>query len=102
MDLQITPHRFRHTHCSLLFEIGASIKETGDRVAKFMGMELKCTQKRIQNNFRQKEKAQNADLTMFWALILWLSHWPFHSIYGVSVGSLSFILLATIDFITNS
>ena len=38
MDLQITPHRFRHTHCSLLFEIGASIKETGDRFAKFMGM----------------------------------------------------------------
>ena len=65
LDLQITPHRFRHTHCSLLFEIGASIKETGDRVAKFMGMELKCTQKRIQNNFRQKEKAQNADLTTF-------------------------------------
>lgn len=39
--------------------------ETGDRFAKFMGMELKRTQKRIQNNFRQKEKAQNADLTTF-------------------------------------
>ena len=38
MDLQITPHGFRHPHCSLLFEIGASIKETGDRFAKFMGM----------------------------------------------------------------
>lgn len=65
MDLQITPHGFRHTHCSLLFESGASIKEvqerlghkdikttmniyahvtpksikeTGDRFAKFMGM----------------------------------------------------------------
>ena len=68
MDLQITPHRFRHTHCSLLFEIGASIKETGDRFAKFMGMELKRTQKRIQNNFRQIETARNDDLTTFRAL----------------------------------
>lgn len=64
MDIKITPHGFRHTHCSLLFESGASIKEvqerlghkdikttmniyahvtpqsikeTGDRFAKFMG-----------------------------------------------------------------
>lgn len=64
MEPQITPHGFRHTHCSLLFESGASIKEvqerlghkdikttmniyahvtpqsvkkTGDRFAKFMG-----------------------------------------------------------------
>ena len=64
MEFEITPHGFRHTHCSLLFESGASIKEvqerlghkdikttmniyahvtpqsikeTGDRFAKFMG-----------------------------------------------------------------
>lgn len=28
----ITPHGFRHTHCSLLFESGASIKEVQDRL----------------------------------------------------------------------
>lgn len=28
----ITPHGFRHTHCSLLFEAGASIKEVQDRL----------------------------------------------------------------------
>ena len=29
---EITPHGFRHTHCSLLFEAGASIKEVQDRL----------------------------------------------------------------------
>lgn len=29
---QITTHGFRHTHCSLLFEAGASIKEVQDRL----------------------------------------------------------------------
>lgn len=29
---RITPHGFRHTHCSLLFEAGASIKEVQDRL----------------------------------------------------------------------
>lgn len=29
---QITPHGFRHTHCSLLFEAGASIQEVKDRL----------------------------------------------------------------------
>lgn len=28
----ITAHGFRHTHCSLLFEAGASIKEVQDRL----------------------------------------------------------------------
>jgi integrase len=28
----ITTHGFRHTHCSLLFEAGASIKEVQDRL----------------------------------------------------------------------
>jgi len=28
----ITPHGFRHTHCSLLFEAGATIKEVQDRL----------------------------------------------------------------------
>ena len=28
----IPPHAFRHTHCSLLFEAGASIKEVQDRL----------------------------------------------------------------------
>lgn len=29
---RITPHGFRHTHCSLLFEAGVSIKEVQDRL----------------------------------------------------------------------
>ena len=29
---EITPHGFRHTHCSLLFEAGASIKEVQERL----------------------------------------------------------------------
>ena len=29
---RITVHGFRHTHCSLLFEAGASIKEVQDRL----------------------------------------------------------------------
>ncbi|EMF0605152.1 tyrosine-type recombinase/integrase [Enterococcus hirae] len=32
MELQITLHRFRHTHCSLLFESGALIKEVQKRL----------------------------------------------------------------------
>lgn len=28
----ITPHGFRHTHCSILFEAGASVKEVQDRL----------------------------------------------------------------------
>ena len=32
MEPQITPHGFRHTHCSLLFESGASIKEVQERL----------------------------------------------------------------------
>lgn len=32
METQITPHGFRHTHCSLLFESGASIKEVQERL----------------------------------------------------------------------
>ena len=32
MDLHITPHGFRHTHCSLLFESGAWIKEVQKRL----------------------------------------------------------------------
>lgn len=30
--MKITPHGLRHTHCSLLFEAGASIKEVQDRL----------------------------------------------------------------------
>ena len=30
--VKITPHGLRHTHCSLLFEAGASIKEVQDRL----------------------------------------------------------------------
>ncbi|MEG0267701.1 MAG: tyrosine-type recombinase/integrase, partial [Carnobacterium sp.] len=29
---RITAHGFRHTHCSILFEAGASIKEVQDRL----------------------------------------------------------------------
>ncbi|WP_313120708.1 tyrosine-type recombinase/integrase [Proteiniclasticum ruminis] len=29
---EITPHGFRHTHCSLLFEAGVSIEEVQDRL----------------------------------------------------------------------
>lgn len=29
---RITPHGFRHTHCSLLFEAGATIKEVQERL----------------------------------------------------------------------
>jgi len=29
---RITPHGFRHTHCSLLFEAGATLKEVQDRL----------------------------------------------------------------------
>lgn len=29
---KITPHGLRHSHCSLLFEAGASIKEVQDRL----------------------------------------------------------------------
>lgn len=29
---KITPHGLRHTHCSLLFEAGASIKEVQNRL----------------------------------------------------------------------
>lgn len=29
---EITPHGFRHTHCSLLFEAGATVKEVQDRL----------------------------------------------------------------------
>ena len=29
---RITIHGFRHTHCSLLFEAGASVKEVQDRL----------------------------------------------------------------------
>lgn len=32
MEPQIIPHGFRHTHCSLLFESGASIKEVQERL----------------------------------------------------------------------
>ena len=32
MELQITLHIFRHTHCSLLFESGALIKEVQKRL----------------------------------------------------------------------
>lgn len=32
MELKIIPHGFRHTHCSLLFESGASIKEVQERL----------------------------------------------------------------------
>jgi len=33
IDLKvITPHGFRHTHCSLLFEAGATVKEVQDRL----------------------------------------------------------------------
>ncbi|HFI0025852.1 TPA: site-specific integrase [Streptococcus suis] len=28
----ITPHGFRHTHCSLLFEAGATVKEVQERL----------------------------------------------------------------------
>lgn len=29
---KVSPHGLRHTHCSLLFEAGASIKEVQDRL----------------------------------------------------------------------
>ncbi|HFH9921521.1 TPA: tyrosine-type recombinase/integrase [Streptococcus suis] len=54
---RITPHGFRHTHCSLLFEAGASIKEVQER----LGHENIQTTMDIYAHVTQKAKNEVAD-----------------------------------------
>lgn len=54
---RITPHGFRHTHCSLLFEAGASIKEVQER----LGHENIQTTMDIYAHVTQKAKNDVAD-----------------------------------------
>ncbi len=54
---RITPHGFRHTHCSLLFEAGATIKEVQER----LGHENIQTTMDIYAHVTQKAKNQVAD-----------------------------------------
>lgn len=53
----ITPHGFRHTHCSLLFEAGASIKEVQDR----LGHSDIQTTMNIYAHVTEKKKEETAD-----------------------------------------
>lgn len=52
----ITPHGFRHTHCSLLFEAGATIKEVQDRLGH---SDIKTTMN-IYAHVTQKKKEETA------------------------------------------
>lgn len=54
---RITPHGFRHTHCSLLFEAGATIKEVQER----LGHENIQTTMDIYAHVTQKAKNKVAD-----------------------------------------
>ena len=54
---RITPHGFRHTHCSLLFESGATIKEVQER----LGHENIQTTMDIYAHVTQKAKDKVAD-----------------------------------------
>ena len=54
---RITPHGFRHTHCSLLFEAGATIKEVQER----LGHENIQTTMDIYAHITQKAKDEVAD-----------------------------------------
>ena len=54
---RITPHGFRHTHCSLLFEAGATIKEVQER----LGHENIQTTMDIYAHVTQKAKNEVAD-----------------------------------------
>ena len=55
--LQISPHSFRHTHCSQLFEAGATIKEVQER----LGHENTQTTMDIYAHVTQKAKNEVAD-----------------------------------------
>lgn len=58
LDLKpITPHGFRHTHCSLLFEAGATVKEVQDRLGH---SDIKTTMN-IYTHVTQKKKEETAD-----------------------------------------
>lgn len=52
----ITPHGFRHTHCSILFEAGASIKEVQDRLGH---SDIKTTMN-IYAHVSEKKKEETA------------------------------------------
>ena len=54
---RITPHGFRHTHCSLLFEAGATIKEVQER----LGLENIQTIMDIYAHVTQKAMNEVAD-----------------------------------------
>ncbi|SLM97812.1 Integrase [Brachybacterium faecium] len=54
---RITTHGFRHTHCSLLFESGASIQEVQDR----LGHSDVQTTMNIYTHVTEKAKEQTAD-----------------------------------------
>lgn len=54
---EITPHGFRHTHCSLLFEAGASIKEVQER----LGHSDIQTTMNIYAHVTEKKKEEAAD-----------------------------------------
>lgn len=54
---RITSHGFRHTHCSLLFEAGATIKEVQER----LGHENIQTTMDIYAHVTQKAKDKVAD-----------------------------------------
>lgn len=54
---EITPHGFRHTHCSLLFEAGASIKEVQER----LGHSDVQTTMNIYAHVSEKKKEETAE-----------------------------------------
>lgn len=54
---RITPHGFRHIHCSLLFESGTTIKEVQERI----GRENLQTTMDIYTHVTQQAKNQVAD-----------------------------------------
>lgn len=76
----ITPHGFRHTHCSLLFESGASIKEvqvrlghtdvktTMDIYAHVSKQQTEETANRFAN-FMSDTKVQQADSGMVKSMV---------------------------------
>ena len=52
----ITPHGLRHTHCSLLFEAGATLKEVQDRLGH---ADIKTTMN-IYAHVTEKKKEETA------------------------------------------